>query len=219
LDRARVQEFKTSRDFVLLSEPGDGNDFRRAPLALLFLLAALLPPLLGLAPLAISAVAGALLMVGTGCVAMRDAGRFVEWRVLFLVVGTLPLGEALELHGVADQAAHAVVAGAARFGATGVLAALFLLAALVSVTSSNAAAAVVLAPIARKAAEEIGIEPRNALLAVAYGCRCAFLVPFAHQCNLMVMGPGGYRTKDFLVVGGALSVVVAAVSVGMLTAL
>ena len=55
------------------------------------------------------------------------------------------------------------------------------------------------------------------LLAVSFGCSCAFVVPFAHQCNLMVQGPGGYSTRDFVRVGGGLSVVVALVAVGMLS--
>jgi di/tricarboxylate transporter len=55
------------------------------------------------------------------------------------------------------------------------------------------------------------------LLAVAFGCSCAFVVPFAHQCNLMVATPGGYQTKDFAKVGAGLSLVVAVVAVGLLT--
>jgi di/tricarboxylate transporter len=213
---ARVRELSTSDDFILLSEPGETSDYRKAPLALLFLAVAMVPPLFGWAPLAISAVAGALLMAGTGCVSMSDAARFVEWKVLFLVIGTLPLGEALEIHGVADQAAQGVLGSVSAMGPPGVLAALFLLAAVISVTSSNAAAAVILAPVAWRAAEAIDIEPSAALLAVAYGCSCAFLVPFAHPCNLLVWVPGGYRTRDFAVVGAGLSIVVAAVAVTLL---
>jgi len=214
--RDRLAEVHRDEDFILLTDLGDSHDFSKAPLALLFLAAALLPPLLGLAPLAVSALAGALLMAAFGCVSMREAGRFVEWKVLALIVGTLPLGHALEVHGVADLAANAVVGSASGGGAPVVLAALFLLAALVSVTSSNAAAAVILAPVAARAATAIGLEPRNALLAVAYGCSCAFIVPFAHQCNLMVMTPGGYQTKDFLKVGIPMSLVVIVVAVAML---
>lgn len=114
---------------------------------------------------------------------------------------------------------RAVCHGVALMGSGALLALLYLAAAFVSVTSSNAAAAVILAPIAAKAAEASGVELSHALLAVAYGCSCAFLVPFAHQYNLMVMGPGGYRNRDFLVVGGGLSVVTAITAVILLTLL
>lgn len=211
-----VQQLRRNPDFVLLSDIRETRNFTKAPLALSCLMIALLPPLLGWAPLAISALIGAVLMAATGCVAMRDAGRFIEWKVLFLIIGTLPLGKALEMHGVADYIAGGVTEAAAGFGAAGVLAALFLLATLISITSSNAAAAVILAPVAASAGNAMGLELRQTLLAVAYGCSCAFLVPFAHQCNLMVMAPAGYKTKDFLVVGGGMSLVVIATAIAML---
>jgi di/tricarboxylate transporter len=85
----------------------------------------------------------------------------------------------------------------------------------VSVTSSNSAAAVISAPIAGSVAASgiVGLEA--GLLAVAYGCSCAFILPLA-QWNLMVMGPGGYQARDFLVFGTGLSLVMAATTVGML---
>ena len=209
-------KIRTSREFVLLTDLEDAHDFRKAPVALFCLALALVPPLFGLAPLAMSALAGALLMTGTGCIPAKRMGRFVDWKVLALIVGTLPLGFALETHGMAGMAAEGVVSMLSGAGAPAILAALFLLAAMVSITSSNAAAAVILSPLATHAAEAAGIAPRNALLAVAYGCSCAFLVPFAHQCNLMVMTPGGYKTKDFVRVGLPLSLLVTLVSVSLL---
>ena len=77
-------------------------------------------------------------------------------------------------------------------------------------TSNNAATAVILAPVAAQAAAAGGIDLTKAFLAVAYGTSCAFLLPFAHQCNLMVMGPGAYETRDFARVGLGMSLVVAA---------
>lgn len=212
---AHLRRFRGSEDLVLLSEPEDGRDFSKAPLALLCLAVALVPPLFGWAPLAMSALAGALMMILTGCLPADQAGRFVEWRVLALIVGTIPLGAALEAHGVAELVASSMVGASASLGAPAVLAGLFLLAALISVTSSNAAAAVILSPVAVRAAEPLGLTPTAALLTVAYGCSCAFIVPFAHQCNLMVAKPGGYSTRDFVVVGSGMSIVVAVVAVAM----
>ncbi len=214
-----LRSIRTTDEFVLLTDLEDAHDFRKAPVALLCLAIALVPPLMGLAPLAMSALAGALLMTGTGCIPAHRMGRSVDWKVLALIVGTLPLGQALEVHGMAEIAAEGVVGMLSGAGPPAILGVLFLLAAIVSITSSNAAAAVILSPLAIHAAKAAEIEPRNALLAVAYGCSCAFLVPFAHQCNLMVMTPGGYKTKDFVRVGLPLSLIVTVVSVSLLALL
>jgi len=217
--RNGLRNLRDSDDFVVLTDVGESRDFRKAPLALSLLALALVPPLFGWAPLAMSALAAALLMAVTGCVAVREAGRYIEWKVLALIVGTLPLGYALDLHGVADRAAAGLISITTQLGPEAVLGALFLAAAGVSITSSNAAAAVILAPVAAKVAMEMGIPARAALLSVAYGCSCAFIVPFAHQCNLMVAAPGGYSTRDFLRGGIGLSIVVCVVAVAALSLL
>ena len=94
---------------------------------------------------------------------------------------------------------------------------LFAVSAVLSTTSNNAAAAVILAPVAYAAAQSSGVDVGKAFLAVAYGASCAFVLPFAHQCNLMIMGPGGYRTKDFAKVGIGLSIVMAITAVVFLS--
>lgn len=212
----KVRNLQGGDDLLMVAAPRDVRDFRKAPLAVLCLAAALMPPLLGWAPLAMSALGGALLMILTGCLPAERAGRYMDWKVLALIVGTLPMGAALEQHGVADIVAQALVEESSVLGPVLVLGGLFLMSALVSITSSNAAAAVILAPVAARAAMALDMPIAKVLLAVSFGCSCAFIVPFAHQCNLMVQGPGGYRTKDFLRVGGGLSLVVAIVAVGML---
>ncbi len=88
-----------------------------------------------------------------------------------------------------------------------------------STTSNNAATAVILAPVAWMAAQGSGISPTKAFLAVAYGTSCAFLLPFAHQCNLMVMGPAAYETRDFVRAGLGMSVVVAIGTITLLSIL
>jgi di/tricarboxylate transporter len=213
----QVRKLEGGEDLVLLAKPSDARNFSKAPWALLCLATALIPPLIGLAPLAISALLGALLMVLLGCVPAERAASFMEWRVLAMIVGTIPLGIAIERHGIADLVAQNLVDLAPSMGVAGVLAGLYLMSALISITSSNAAAAVILSPVAARAAFDLQIDLSNALLAVAFGCSCAFIVPFAHQCNLMVAGPGGYRRRDFLAVGSGLSLVVAVVAIALLS--
>lgn len=213
-----LQQLATDPDYIVLTDLSEAADTRRAPLALLLLVLAVLPPILGLMPLAVSALGAAILMVLTGCVNPDNARRAVEWKVVFLIAGTLPLGLAMETTGVAATVAQAILGVTAPLGPAATLAGLFVLAAAVSVTSSNSAAAVIIAPIAANIAShgEIGLEP--ALLAVAYGCSCAFVLPFS-QWNLMVMGPGGYTAGDFLRFGAGLSLVMGVTTIGMLTLL
>jgi len=213
----RVRRLQTHLDFVLIAAPADTRDLQKAPAALLCLALALVPPMAFGVPLAMSALLGAIMMVVTGAVPADRAGKFIDWRVLAMIIGTIPLGFALETHGVSKIVATSMVELQPYLGAAGVLSVLYLLAAIISITSSNAAAAVILSPVALLVAEAMNFSPRNALLAVAFGCSCAFVVPFAHQCNLMVAGPGRYRTRDFWLVGSGLSLVVAVVTISMLS--
>jgi di/tricarboxylate transporter len=212
-----IRKLDESDDLVLLDRQRSEEDVRRAPLALLLLAVALAPPVFGWFPLAISALAAALLMVGTGCVSLRGAQRSVDWTILFLIIGTVPLGDALFQTGVAGKLAATLFPAGMSLGNFYVFGVLFAVSAVLSTTSNNAAAAVILAPVAYAAAQSSGVDVGKAFLAVAYGASCAFVLPFAHQCNLMIMGPGGYRTKDFAKVGIGLSVVMAITAVVFLS--
>jgi di/tricarboxylate transporter len=209
---------KLGRDprFIVLSEGVQGEDVRRAPLAIGLLLLALLPPLLGWLPLAVSALASAILMRATRCVSRAGIRESMDFRILFLIAGTIPLGIALEQHGVAAGMADVILGVQPLLGTAGVIAALFVIAAVLSTTSNNSAAAVILAPVAYQVALGSPLSIEKSFLAVAFGTSCAYVLPFAHQCNLMVMGAGGYRTRDFVKVGLGMSLVMAAGTIVML---
>ena len=211
-----IRKLEENDDLVLLDRQRSEEDVRRAPLALLLLATALLPPVLGWYPLAVSALAAALLMVATGCVSLRGAQKSIDLRILFLIIGTVPLGDALYQTGVAGKLAATLFPAGEGLGPFYVFGMLFAVSALLSTTSNNAAAAVILSPVAYAAAQSSGVDVGMAFLAVAYGASCAFILPFAHQCNLMVMGPGGYQTKDFAKVGTGLTVVMALTAVALL---
>jgi di/tricarboxylate transporter len=213
----KVAELSRDPDYIVLTDHAAAVDFRHAPLALLLLAVGVVPAVLGLAPLAISTMAAALLMVITGCVSLDGARRSLEWKAIFLIAGTMPLATAMEQTGVATAISSSLLSATAPLGAAGTVTSLFLLAAIISITSSNGAAALVMAPIAAQAAAAGAIDLRHALLAVAYGSGCAFVLPMA-QWNLLVMGPGGYRTRDFVRFGSAMSAVVLATAVAVLLA-
>ncbi|MEN8691972.1 MAG: SLC13 family permease [Desulfobacterales bacterium] len=211
-----IRKLEENDDLILLDRQRSEEDVRRAPIALLLMAVALLPPVLGWYPLAVSGLASALLMVATGCVSLRGAQKAIDLRILFLIIGTVPLGDALFQTGVAGKLAATLFPAGMGLGQFYVFGVLFAISTLLSVTSNNAAAAVILSPVAYAAAESSGVDVGMAFLAVAYGASCAFVLPFAHQCNLMIMGSGGYQTKDFVKVGSGLSIVMAVTAVVLL---
>jgi di/tricarboxylate transporter len=202
-------------DWVVLTEHGVPEDASRAPLALAWLLVAIVPPSLHLAPSTLSALTAALLMVASGCVGIQAAQRAIDWKVLFLVIGIVPVGHALTIHGVAALASQGLLHVTGSLGPAAVLGALFVAASAIAMTTTNSTAAVLLAPVALEIASGGAVDARQALLTVAFGASCAFVLP-VHQCNLQVMGPGGYAPRDFVRTGLALTLVVAVVAIGML---
>jgi len=210
----RVYAIARHPDFSVLTDLSQEEDVTRAPLAIFLLFMAVVPPIVHDIPLAISGLGAALLMVATGCISPRGLRRAVDWNVIFLIVGTLPLGIALDRHEVASLAAGWIHDLGQTVGTVGVFGALFLLAATVAVLTSNAAAAVIVAPVAARTALAAGIDLKDALLVMGYGCSCAFLLPFA-QCNILVMAPGGYKTSDFVRVGACMSLVMAVIVIAL----
>ncbi|MXW66167.1 MAG: SLC13 family permease [Gemmatimonadales bacterium] len=159
---------------------------------------------LNLLPVYIAALLGALLMVCTGCVKGNEVYTFVEWRVVMLIGGMLALGLAMEDSGTAELIAREVVGRAAEMGPRVLIASLFLICALAAQFVPTSAVAVLVAPIALSAASELDLSARALLMVVAVGSSCAFLSPFGHPVNLLVMGVGGYKVVDYTKVGAPL---------------
>ncbi|MXW56282.1 MAG: SLC13 family permease [Gemmatimonadales bacterium] len=159
---------------------------------------------LNVLPVYIAALLGALLMVCTGCVKGNEVYTFVEWRVVMLLGGMLALGLAMEDSGTAELIAREVVGRAAEIGPRVLIASLFLICALAAQFVPTSAVAVLVAPIALSAASELDLSARALLMVVAVGSSCAFLSPFGHPVNLLVMGVGGYKVVDYTKVGAPL---------------
>jgi di/tricarboxylate transporter len=201
-------------DFLVLSEAAqEAPRLNKAPLAVLVMAIVLTPVILDLLPIAISAVAGVVLMILSGCLNMDEAYRAIEWKAVFLIAGMLPLGIAMEQTGAASFLAEGMVGVVGGFGPVAVMAGLFLLAALASQVMPNPAVAVLLAPIALNTAADLGISPYPLMMAVAVSASAAFLSPVGHSANVLVMGPGGYRFADYTKVGIPLTLVVLGVVV------
>jgi di/tricarboxylate transporter len=159
-----------------------------------------------------SMVIGAVLAVLTGCLSMDEAYRAIEWRSVFLIAGMLSLGVAMDQTGTARFLADGIVNNVGAWGPLAVLAGLYILASLITEPMSNAAATVLIVPIAIDVALGLGANPQPFVLATVIGASTSFLTPIGHQANVLVFGPGGYKFTDFTRVGGLLNIVIFAVT-------
>lgn len=155
----------------------------------------------------VAVVVAALGTVLTGCVSLRGAYRAVDWHIVVLLGAMIPYGLALEHTGTAEALATSVADLMGGLGPRGILAGLLLVAILLTQVLENSAAAVVLAPVAYRLALSVDAAPEPFLIGMAICCSAGFATPVAHECTLLVMGPGGYRLRHFLVVGAPLAVI------------
>lgn len=190
---------------------------RRIIPALGIFLAALVISAIGWLPVQIAfAAAAALLMVATKLVSLEGAYRAIDWPVIVLLAAMIPVGAAMETTGGAAMAANSLLRFSEHLSPTMMLIILLLGTMFLSDLINNAAAAVLMAPIAISLAKGLGASADPFLMAVAIGASCAFLTPIGHQSNTIVMGPGGYRFGDYWRLGLPLEIVIAIVSVPMI---
>jgi len=197
------------RESVVLSEEAEeAPRLNKAPLAALVMGMVLLLAALGWLPIYIAAIVGVTLMVLTGCLKMEEAYRFIEWKVVFLIAGMLPLGTAMERSGAARFLAESMIGAVDRWGPMAVLAGLFVVTALAAQIIPTHAVAVLMTPIAFNIADAQGISPYALAMVVAFSTSASFLLPVGHPANVLIMGPGGYRFTDYAKVGVPLTLVV-----------
>lgn len=204
-------------DFVVLGEPrgpeGVRYDPRRGPLVIAILIAMLALISFEVLPTVTAVLLAAVAMVLTGCLTMEDAYRSMSWESVVLIAGMLPMATALEKTGGMELIASGLTTSLGAMGPLAVLAGLFLLTSLFGLFISNTATAVLMAPIAVQAAMTLGVAPQPMLMTVAIAASTAFSTPIASPVNTLVVGPGGYRFRDFVVVGVPLQFLLMAASV------
>lgn len=193
-----------------------GIRFRAQPRILLaiaiFGSAILAAAIFSLVPIEIAVTVAALGLGAVGLVTLREAYEAIDWPVLILLGAMLPVGGALETTGAAAQAAEALSSVAGGLPPWAVIALVLAVTMTLSDVVNNAAAAVLLIPIAYGISEQLGVSSDALLMAVAVGASSAFLTPIGHQSNVLVMGPGGYQFGDYWRVGLLLEVVIVVVA-------
>lgn len=176
-------------------------DMRRALLSLLVMIVAIGAAALGWMPIVASSLLGCAALVTLRCLRPEEAYAAIDWRVIVLLAGVLPLGIALQKSGGADWVAQHALGWLSGYGPVVTLAAIYLLTALMTEVMSNNAAAVLVVPIAISTAESMGVDAKPFLVAVAFAASTSFATPVGYQTNTMVYTAGGYRFADFPKIG------------------
>ncbi|AZM96185.1 MULTISPECIES: SLC13 family permease [Halomonadaceae] len=174
---------------------------------------AIMAMLFDLLPAAVAMSSAALISLLIGVLPLREGYQAIDGPVIVLLAAMLPVGEALETSGGAEIIAEALLRFGVEWPIIVSLAGLFILSMLLSNVVNNAAAALLMAPIAASLASGFDVSLDPFLMVVAVSASCAFLTPIGHQSNTLVLGPGGYQFGDYWKLGLPLSLVVMVVAI------
>ncbi len=213
------QRWNASRDEFYLVAPRrqvqSRPQPRKAPVALLILLAMIVLVAFQLLPLVTAAFAAALAMIATRCLNTNQARRAVNLQVLVLIAAALGLGRAVVQTGLADVLAQLLLS-MAGLGVVVAVVVLYMITNVLTELITHKAAAVLMLPVALAMALELGVEPKAFAMIVAVAAAASFMTPIGYQTNLMVMAAGGYRVRDYLKVGLPVSLLVMTVATIMI---
>lgn len=177
-------------------------------LPVIILAVAMLATATGHVPVEIAFFAAAGLTIITGALPVADAYEAIEWPILVMLAALIPVSGSLQTTGASNVIATELAHAAATLPAWGAVALILVAAMAVTPFLNNAATVLVMAPIAAVFAHDLGYRPEAFLIATAVGAGCDFLTPIGHQCNTLVLGPGGYRFSDYARLGAPLSLLV-----------
>ncbi len=189
---------------------------RRLLVSLGIFAVAILAILLGVLPAAVALSSAALVSLLVGVLPLREGYQAIDGPVIVLLGAMIPVGQALETSGGAALIAETMLTWGSEWPAIVTLVGLFVLSMVLSNIVNNAAAALLMAPIAASLARGFDASLDPFLMVVAVSASCAFLTPIGHQSNTLVMGPGGFSFSDYWKLGLPLSLVVLVVAIPMI---
>lgn len=205
---AEKADLRSDNNIIVLSEREAEKEMGwRAPFALFTMALVIAIPALGWVPISITSLVGAVAMTLAGCLKADEVYDAIDWRIIILMAGLLPLGLAMSETGAAQFLVENTVGLVKSFGPLTVLAVVYMMALLLTEFMSNAAAAVLLTPIGMSTAKMMDVDPTPFLIAVTFAASTSFATPVGYQTNTMVYGAGGYRFADFLKVGVPLNLI------------
>jgi len=210
---ANLARLREEDDFLSLNETRH-KPFRKdkAFLAVGALVAVVVASSLEVVPIVTAALLASVFVVLTRCLDPAEAYESIDWSILFMLVGMLGLGKALESTGAADWIAGHMAGALGALGPYAVVFGIYLLASVLTEFVTNNAVAVILTPIVVTMAEAMGVSPRPFIVAVMFAASASFCTPIGYQTNTYVFGAGGYKFLDFARVGVPLNLLLLVVA-------
>lgn len=196
-----LQEFADADSLLMLEGARELPRKSKAVLSAAIMFFSVFTASIGLFPIAISALAGSILMFVTGCVKFDRVGRALSGKVIVLVAASIAIGRIIDDSGAAAWLGETMSLGLQHLPAAAVLAAIMLFVTLLTNFASNATAATVGTPIAFNIANQLGLPPEPLILAVLFGCNLCYATPIAYQTNMLIMSEGSYQFKDYIRTG------------------
>ncbi|TSB01370.1 SLC13 family permease [Sphingorhabdus contaminans] len=196
-----LQNLARTENLLILEGAKELPRTTKAPLATAIMASAVIPASLGIVPIAISALAGAILMFVTGCVRFDRIGRALSANVVVLVAASIAIGRIVLDSGAAEWLSSLLALGLQILPPAGVLAAVMLFVTVLTNFASNTTAAAVGTPVAFSLAQKLGIPVEPLVLAVLFGCNLCYATPVAYQTNMLIMSAGDYKFGDYTKTG------------------
>lgn len=196
-----LQDFGRNDGLLMLAGAKELPRSNKALLALIIMFASVGLASVGIIPIAISALGGAVVMFVTGCVRFDRVGRALSAKVIVLVAASLAIGNIVMASGAAAWIGQLLALGLQFLPAAGVLAAVMLFVTILTNFASNATAAAVGTPIAFSLAQQLNLPVEPMVLAVLFGCNLCYATPVAYQTNMLIMVEGGYKFNDYIKTG------------------
>ncbi len=197
------------RDFLLMEWTQDDiHSGKKAGIAMFIFSLVVGSAAFGILPITIAAFAGIGLVLLSGSINLRQAGRAIDMKIILIIAASIALGTSLQETGGAEFIAHSFVTLFSGSSPLIILSALFFFMVVITNILSNNATAVIFTPIAYSLSVELAVEPRIFILAVIFACNCSFITPIGYQTNLMVMGPGHNKFMDFVKTGLPLAIII-----------
>lgn len=208
-----VQELAQSRHYLVPSIGDLSLPLRpeKAWWAFIIINLVLIFAILDILPLPLVMLGGAVGIVFSGCLSMDEAYEAVEWRVIFLIAGMLPISTGMINSGLADTIGNLMLDIFAGSSGMALIMGMFALTTLTTQLIGGQVTALIIGPIALTAGAQVGADLHAMAIAVSIGCSTAFLTPLAHPVNLLIIGSGGYKSTDFLRVGIGMTIITGAV--------
>ncbi len=206
--KSQLEMLRNDQDFILLNN----IDYRLSKnrkwiIVVGTIIAVVLLAALEVMPILVSAFIGCLTLILANIMTLQEAYESVDWSVIILLAGVIPLGIAMEKTGLAEIIGKSAAAFGAPMGPVFVLAIIYIVTSLLTEIMSNNSTAILMAPVAIATAQALTVSPIPFLMAVAFAGSASFMTPVGYQTNTMVYGPGGYRYGDFFRFGTPLQII------------